>query len=100
MLIKDFIEGRLRKRKLPQKTSEYARDVSYITPDYVCDEPESPVRPQAEEKKHGFTDVIRARVEDCKKKLPNHKNEKKQTTEKKNKKYTIGRSIMTARYLF
>lgn len=86
MLIKDFIEGRLRKRKLPQKTSEYARDVSYITPDYVCDEPQAPAEPPAEEKKHGFTDVIKARVEDCKKKLPSHKNEKNQTMEKKNKK--------------
>ena len=85
MLVKDFIEGRLRKRKLPQKTSEYARDVSYITPDYVCNEPD-PVPEPVKEQKHGFTDVIRARVEDCKKKFPNHKDEKNKTPEKKDRK--------------
>ncbi len=85
MLVKDFIEGRLRKRKLPQKTSEYAQDVSYITPDYVCNEPD-PVPEPVKEQKHGFTDVIRARVEDCKKKFPNHKDEKNKTPEKKDRK--------------
>ena len=86
MLVKDFIEGRLRKRKLPQKTAEYAKDVSYITPDYVCEEPDVPPEP-APEQKHGFTDVIRARVEDCKKRLPSHlKDDKKTSLDKKNKK--------------
>lgn len=86
MLVKDFIEGRLRKRKLPQKTAEYAKDVSYITPDYVCEEPDVPPEP-APEQKHGFTDVIRARVEDCKKRLPSHpKDDKKPPLDKKNKK--------------
>ncbi len=86
MLVKDFIEGRLRKRKLPQKTAEYAKDVSYITPDYVCEEPDVPPEP-APEQKHGFTDVIRARVEDCKKRLPSHpKEDKKTSLDKKNKK--------------
>ncbi len=86
MLVKDFIEDRLRKRKLPQKTAEYAKDVSYITPDYVCEEPDVPPEP-APEQKHGFTDVIRARVEDCKKRLPSHpKDDKKTSLDKKNKK--------------
>lgn len=86
MLVKDFIEGRLRKRKLPQKTAEYAKDVSYITPDYVCEEPDVPPEP-APEQKHGFTDVIRARVEDCRKRLPSHlKDDKKTSLDKKNKK--------------
>ena len=40
MLVKEFIENRLRKRKLPQHTSSYVGNVDYITPDYVCEEPE------------------------------------------------------------
>lgn len=49
MLFKDFIENRLRKRQLPQKTSEYAGDVGYITPDYVCtDIPEEEPQPVPE----------------------------------------------------
>lgn len=68
MLFKDFIENRLKKRRLPRRTSEYAQDVSYITPEYVCDEPDIP--PQAEpEKKHGFTDIIKQRGEEYKKKF-------------------------------
>ncbi len=38
MLFKEFIEGRLRKRKLPLKTNDYVGDVGYITPDYECEE--------------------------------------------------------------
>lgn len=38
MLIKEFIENRLKKRKLPKQTSSYVGNVDYITPDYVCDE--------------------------------------------------------------
>lgn len=38
MLFKEFIEGRLRKRKLPLKTKDYVGDVGYITPDYECEE--------------------------------------------------------------
>lgn len=68
MLFKDFIENRLKKRRLPRRTSEYAQDVSYITPEYVCDEPDIP--PQAEpEKKHSFTDIIKQRGEEYKKKF-------------------------------
>ena len=68
MLFKDFIEGRLRKRQLPQKTSDYARDVGYITPDYVCDEPEEVPAPELENK-HSFKDVVTNRVQLCKEKL-------------------------------
>ena len=68
MLFKDFIEGRLRKRQLPQKTSDYARDVGYITPDYVCDEPEEVPAPEPENK-HSFKDVVTNRVQLCKEKL-------------------------------
>lgn len=38
MLFKDFVEGRLRKRKLPLKTKSYVGDVGYITPEYECEE--------------------------------------------------------------
>ena len=68
MLVKDFIEGRLRKRQLPQKTSDYARDVGYITPDYVCEEPEEVSAP-VPEVKHSFKDVVTNRVQLCKEKL-------------------------------
>ncbi len=39
MLIKDFIESRLKKRHLPQNTKNYIGKVDYITPDYVYEEP-------------------------------------------------------------
>lgn len=68
MLFKDFIENRLKKRNLPRSTSEYAKDVSYITPEYVCDEPDLP--PQTEpEKKHGFADVVKRCSEEYKEKF-------------------------------
>lgn len=68
MLFKDFIENRLKKRKLPRSTSEYAQDVSYITPEYICDEPDVPPQPEPE-KKHGFADVIKQRSEEYKEKF-------------------------------
>lgn len=40
MLFKEFVEGRLRKKKLPRNTRDYVGDVAYITPDYVSDEPD------------------------------------------------------------
>ena len=55
MLVKEFIENRLRKRQLPQRTSSYVGNVEYITPDYVCEEPETILeeKPQpTEEKPH------------------------------------------------
>lgn len=39
MLFKDFVESKLRKRKLPQHTDQYVGSVDYITPDYVYEEP-------------------------------------------------------------
>lgn len=69
MLIKDFIERRLKKRRLPRKTSEYARDVSYITPDYVFDEPGDTVCDPVEQK-HGLKDVVKSKIDSCKKKMP------------------------------
>lgn len=65
MLIKDFIEGRLRKRQLPRKTADYARDVGYITPDYVCDEPDE-VPESTPENKHSFKEVVTNHVQVCK----------------------------------
>lgn len=51
MLIKDFIEGRLKKRKLPQNTTNYIGKVDYITPDFVYEEPPSvEQKPKAVEK--------------------------------------------------
>lgn len=48
MLIKEFIENRLKKRKLPKNTTSYVGNVDYITPDYVCDEPETIVEEKVE----------------------------------------------------
>lgn len=68
MLFKDFIENRLKKRRLPQHTSEYAGDVGFITPDYVCEEEETQPEPEPENK-HSFKDVITARAQECKEKF-------------------------------
>ena len=68
MLFKDFIENRLKKRRLPQHTSEYAGDVGFITPDYVCEEEETLPEPEPENK-HSFKDVITARAQECKEKF-------------------------------
>lgn len=38
MLFKEFVEGRLKKRKLPLGTKNYVGDVGYITPEYQCEE--------------------------------------------------------------
>lgn len=48
MLIKEFIENRLKKRKLPKNTTSYVGNVDYITPDYVCEEPETVVEEKVE----------------------------------------------------
>ncbi len=42
MLFKEFVEYKLKKRKLPQSTDNYVGSVDYITPDYVYEEPETP----------------------------------------------------------
>lgn len=83
MLFKDFIEHRLRKRRLPQHTSEYAGDVGFITPDYICDEEEKPSEPEPENK-HSFKDVITARAQECKEKF--HIKAKTDTAKKRPKK--------------
>lgn len=82
MLFKDFIENRLKKRQLPRSTAEYAKDVSYITPEYTCDEPELPEEPKPE-KKHGFTDVIKQRTEECREKIHHLKNHNTKNNDKK-----------------
>lgn len=48
MLFKDFVENKLRKRKLPPSTDNYVGDVGYITSDYVYDEPEKVPSPEPE----------------------------------------------------
>lgn len=48
MLIKEFIENRLKKRKLPKNTASYVGNVDYITPDYTYDEPETIVEEKVE----------------------------------------------------
>ncbi len=48
MLVKEFIENRLKKRKLPKQTASYVGNVDYITPDYVCDEQETIVEEKPE----------------------------------------------------
>lgn len=68
MLFKDFIENRLKKRQLPKKTSEYAGDVSYITPEYVCDEPDQPEETPVETS-HSFVEIVTARGKEIKQKL-------------------------------
>ena len=55
MLIKDFIEGRLKKRKLPQDTTNYTGKVDYITPDYVYEQP--PEKPKPQEQADGKRSV-------------------------------------------
>ncbi len=60
MLFKDFIENKLRKRKLPQHTDQYVGNVDYITADYVYEEPEHEQsdEPQSSAKKP-FREVVR-----------------------------------------
>lgn len=48
MLFKDFVEHKLKKRNLPQKTSQYVGNVDYITPDYIYEEPEQPEHTETE----------------------------------------------------
>lgn len=42
MLVKDFVENKLKKRKLPPKTNSYVGNVDYITEGYVYDENGTP----------------------------------------------------------
>ncbi|MGN1340905.1 MAG: AI-2E family transporter [Oscillospiraceae bacterium] len=80
MLIKDFIENRLRKRQLPVKTADYAADVGFITPEYVHNEPEQTEEPQPEQP-HRFKDVLNTRFEKVKSRF--HKKDEKKLKGKK-----------------
>lgn len=64
MLFKDFVENKLRKRRLPSGTDSYVGDVDYITSDYVYDEPEKPRATAAEPEKSGhipFREIVRGK---------------------------------------
>ncbi len=41
MLIKKTRKIRLKKRNLPKQTASYVGNVDYITPDFVCDDPDN-----------------------------------------------------------
>ncbi len=61
MLIKDYIENRLKKRNLPQNTNNYIGKVDYITPDYVYTEPPKPEKPpiETENKKRSISTKVK-----------------------------------------
>ena len=85
MLFKEFIEGKLRKRKLPLKTNDYVGDVSYITPEYQCDESayEVPITATvtAEVHKPTFKEVLVNKKDEYKKRF--HIGEKKKNSDNK-----------------
>lgn len=67
MLFKDFVENKLRKRRLPHHTDQYVGNVDYITADYVYEEPEQSAEPEAPEK-IPFREIVRnKRIEISKK---------------------------------
>ncbi|MGN1423160.1 MAG: AI-2E family transporter [Oscillospiraceae bacterium] len=53
MLVKDYIEGRLKKRALPPSTNSYVGSVDYITPDYKFEDLSEPAETAAETKGTG-----------------------------------------------
>jgi predicted PurR-regulated permease PerM len=60
MLFKNYIEERLKRRKLPQNTTEYVGNVEYITPDFEYVESErAPVPESAAPEKDGQKPRIR-----------------------------------------
>lgn len=60
MLFKEYIESRLRKRKLPRHTNDYSGDVTYITPEYQYDDNEPEYAAMViEEHKPSFTEVLK-----------------------------------------
>lgn len=69
MLIKDFVEGRLKKRSLPQNTRNYIGKVDYITPEYVYEEP--PLSQQKADEKANEKRSISQRIKDLHAKLSN-----------------------------
>lgn len=72
MLIKDFIEGRLKKRKLPQNTTNYIGKVDYITPDFTYEEPPASTTSKQTEEPAGKRSVSQI-VKDFHTKLSNKK---------------------------
>lgn len=68
MLFKDFVEGKLHKRKLPQHTNNYVGNVDYITSDYVFEETEPEQTEPETSKKIPFRELVRQkRIEISKK---------------------------------
>ncbi len=53
MLVKDYVEGRLKKRSLSPHTNSYVGNVDYITPDYKYEDQESTSTPVSEAKPVG-----------------------------------------------
>lgn len=62
MLFKDFVENKLRRRRLPRHTDQYVGNVDHITSDYVYEEPEpepgQPEEPQTASRLP-FREVVR-----------------------------------------
>lgn len=54
MLVKDFVESRLKKRKLPCSTDKYVGNVDYITKDYVFEGEEEPEEEPHKKKTFSF----------------------------------------------
>ena len=89
MLVKDYVEGRLKKRRLPQNTMQYVGNVDYITEDYVYIEPEEPENlepapPPAVPKRYFLREVIRKKSVEHTKRVMNPRRSSKLT--KKNEK--------------
>ncbi len=72
MLIKDFIENRLKKRNLPKNTSDYVGNVDYITPDFVYTEPEVVAEEKNTEEKPVHKKKLRDKVKEFHEKLTNN----------------------------
>lgn len=72
MLLKDFVEQKLKKRNLPQDTRQYVGNVDYITPDYVYVEPEKPAELPEPERPKRVSHITRLR-EHIRKKSVEHR---------------------------
>lgn len=57
MLVKDYVESRLKKRALSPHTNSYVGNVDYITPDYKYEEVPQPLEPESEEPPQGKTKI-------------------------------------------
>ncbi len=67
MLLKDYIERRLKKRNLPRKTESYSGDVSYIKEGYVCEEEDE--EEDEEIHKQPIKEIIGAKLKEYKSKI-------------------------------